>query len=460
MQKNIRLIAFHLNGLCEWGARRSSPASSGKGTGLKIMLVGASLLAGCFTHPHYVSGQPLLDNLIREGLSNNSELQSLEKNVRALELEVPFYGSLQDPVLGIGVANLPVDSFKFDQEPMTQKTLFISQKFPWFGTLELNQQVAGLKALEARSRLQSSTLDLRKQISALFYEINSLYRQVDLVVSLQDLVTRSLRVAESRYSTGKGSQQDVLAGQVQLTELIREDVDLQSKLRASQARLAILLNRQGRLFERQELRIPLTDRPAPLPALDTIVEKGLAHSPVLEEKKLVVDRLRVELKLVRTTYFPDFDLRLSYGQREDDPATGNERADFFSATLAMTLPLYRVNRQDVKLAGAEKRLQAGIRSLDGLRDNFSNEVLRLTAEIEGLQENYTLLQDTLTVQAAYLAEANLAAYSVGKVDFSTMLSSRMSLQRLQSKADVTAYQVYKAHAELELLAGVPLFSGE
>jgi hypothetical protein len=46
------------------------------------------------------------------------------------------------------------------------------------------------------------------------------------------------------------------------------------------------------------------------------------------------------------------------------------------------------------------------------------------------------------------------------VDFSTMLSSRMSLQRLQSKADVTAYQVYKAHAELELLAGVPLFSGE
>ena len=71
----------------------------------------------------------------------------MEKNAQALRAEAPFSGSLQDPVVGIGLLNLPVDTFDFDQEPMTQKQLFASQKFPWFGTLDLRQQASELKAL-------------------------------------------------------------------------------------------------------------------------------------------------------------------------------------------------------------------------------------------------------------------------------------------------------------------------
>ncbi|MGB5922144.1 MAG: hypothetical protein WBH36_07950, partial [Syntrophobacteria bacterium] len=78
--------------------------------------------------------QPLVE-LIEEGLSQNQEIQSLEAKVQSAEEEVSFAGSLEDPRLGFGVLNLPTDSWEFDEEPMTQKTVFLAQKFPWFGKL-------------------------------------------------------------------------------------------------------------------------------------------------------------------------------------------------------------------------------------------------------------------------------------------------------------------------------------
>jgi len=59
---------------------------------------------------------------------------AMGENVQALRAEAPFAGSLQGPVVGIGLLNILTDSFDLDQEAMTQKQLFVAQKIPWFGT--------------------------------------------------------------------------------------------------------------------------------------------------------------------------------------------------------------------------------------------------------------------------------------------------------------------------------------
>lgn len=398
----------------------------------------------------------MLEDLIQEALANNSDIVSQQERVAALELEAPYSGSFQDPVLGVGLLNLPVDSFEFDQEPMTQKQLFVSQKFPWFGTLGLRQQTAELRALEARSRLQGKRLELRTQVSSLCYDTMTLYRSIALVHSQQDIVSSSLRIAESRYTTGKGLQQDILEGHVQLTELIRENVVLKSKVKLNLAQLAQLLNRKETVLESEFVHLFTIDEQPILPPIPVLVSQAYGHSPVLQEKRLLVDRSKVELQLAKAAYYPNFDLRLSYGQREDDPTTGNERADFVSATLAMTVPLYQANRQDAKLAAAEKRLKANLTSLEGFRRTLPHDVSRIVSEIEGLQESYQLLNDALSVQTLNLADASLAAYSVGKVEFRAMLGARISLLRLDLRGVVHTYQILKKIAELEQLLGVPL----
>lgn len=392
----------------------------------------------------------LLSGLVEEAYRNNQDLLSMDQNAQALLAEAPLAGSLQDPVVGIGLLNLPVNSFDFEQEPMTQKQLFISQKFPWFGTLDLRQQVSELKALEAGFQVQAKRLEIKKDLAASWYDLGFLARSLVVNEDLKSIVSQVLRVAETRYATGEGLQQDVLAGQVQHSELIDEGVNLKSLERMVRAQLGSLLNRDEFYSEQAQFSLEEPDLVADQGLLTRV---ALQYNPHIHVRKTAVDRAKVEVQLAEKAYLPGFDLRLSYGQRE-------ERPDFLSATVAMTVPIWQSTRQDSGLAAAKKRLVAAEKSLLGLRQTLPHSISRLLAEIDGARENYTLFHEALSVQAANLADASLAAYSVGKVEFNTMLNARMRLLRIELQAEKYKYQIYKKMAELEELIGQKLSSLE
>ena len=388
--------------------------------------------------------------LVAEAYRNNQELLGMAENAQALRAEAPFAGSLQDPVVGFGIVNLPVNSFSFDQEPMTQKLLFASQKFPWFGTLDLRQQVSQLKAMEAEFQVQTKRLEIAKKLTGAWYDLGFTQKSLEINENLKALVTQVLRVAEARYATGEGLQQDILAGQVGHSELIDEGVNLTSGERVIRTQIGSLLNR-GELFaENGPLQL---EEPGKVPDNALLNRTALQFNPLIQERKVAVDRARVEVQLAEKAYLPEFNVQLSYGQREDRP-------DFLSAIVGMTVPLWQATSQDSKLAAARKRLTAAEKSLLGLGNTLPQSIDRVLAEIKGARENYTLFGDALSVQATQLADASLAAYSVGKVEFDTMLSAHIRLTRFQLKAESYKYQIYKKLAELEELIGTGLSSLE
>lgn len=391
--------------------------------------------------------------LTEEAYRNNQELVSLEEKVKALYTEAPYSGSLQDPVIGIGLVNVPVDSFDLDQEAMTQKQLFVSQKFPWFGTLGLKQQESELRALEADALFQAKRREVAARLAGSLYDLGFLIKSLEVNNNLQSMVTQILRIAETRYSTGEGLQQDILAGQVQLSELVDEKISLSSREKAIRAEIGAILNRPE-VYADSSPEIP--EEPLKLPGPEVLKRVALQFNPELAAKKTAVDVARVELELAEKAYLPDFDLRLSYGQREDNPADGSDRADFVSAVVAFSVPLYKTTRQDTKFAATEQRLTAAEKSLLGFKNTLSQNIHQLLAEIEGARQNYDLYQNALAVQAANLADASLVAYSVGKVEFNTMLSARLRLLRVELTAEKYRYQSYKKLTALEQLIGTDL----
>jgi outer membrane protein, heavy metal efflux system len=112
-----------------------------------------------------------LSGLIDEGLEQNYEIQGLENQVQNLKELIPFAGSLQDPGIGIGALNVPTDTFSFNQEPMTQKKIFIAQKFPWFGKLGLRSQRQVTIANRGFWVLQAKKYELARQIAVAYYEL-------------------------------------------------------------------------------------------------------------------------------------------------------------------------------------------------------------------------------------------------------------------------------------------------
>ena len=408
------------------------------------------------TEPHAAdiyATQPELKQLAVLALGENKNLQSKAENVRALYAEVPFAGSLENPRLGFGLANIPTDTFDLDQEPMTQKQIFISQKFPWFGKLELAEQIAGLDAARAAALYQADQLKVVRQLTQLWFDLDFTGHSLMTNLRLKELITQILRIAETRYATGDGLQQDILEAQVQLSKLINERIDLKGQERKLLSSIGELLNSNGMYTREIQLKSPQIIEPQE----DTmqLVQQALLNNPILLAETIAEERARQKVALAEKDYGPDMDFRLSYGQREDDPVSDRSRADFFSAVVTFSVPLWQATRQDSKLEAMEIRQTAAEKSIQSFKNTLPHRINSLVSDINAAQENANLLEEALTLQADQLAEASLSSYSVGKVDFNTMLRARVNTLRFELQALKYRYTALKKSAELNELLGEP-----
>jgi outer membrane protein TolC len=398
--------------------------------------------------------QPLVE-LIEEGLAQNKEIQSLEAKVQSFQEEVSFAGSLEDPRLGFGVLNLPTNSWEFDEEPMTQKTIFLAQKFPWFGKLSLKSQRQALMASEQQATLEAKKLELARKIAIAYYELGFVVTNYEINERLIDMVTQLLKVAETRYASGEGLQQDVLQAQVELSRLLDEKIVLEKRRRTLRDQINELLNREQFISVDPLMDLRYPDVELDFQALKEMKERSLARNPWLQLRQAKVAQSEVEINLAKKEYWPDMDFRVAYGQRDDDP-TGHDRPDFFSATVTINVPLWAKSRQNKKLAAAKKSHEAATKSFRNLAESLPYQVDALTTEIKNTQKNYKLYVDALLVQSGQWARSSLAAYEVGKVEFSTMVSAHIMLLRAELQAKRYLYSIYQKLAELEEVIGGPL----
>jgi len=419
---------------------------------LVSILILPAMLPGSVQGETVIWAPPPLAAIIDEGLEQNQDIQSLQAQVEASRELIPFAGSLEDLRLGFAVLNLPTDSFDFNQEAMTQKQVFVAQKVPWFGKLDLRSQRQGLEATRQIALLKAKKLELAKKIATTYYELGLIKKGLEINGRLMEMVGQLLRVAETRYASGIGLQQDVLQAQVELSKLLDEKIVLEKNRRTLEDRINALLNRES--FS----SVKAPERPV-YPALDLEVDllqkQVLKDNPWLKVRLASIDRATVEIKLAEKDYWPDMDFKVAYGQREDTE-TGQDRADFVSGSVVFKIPLWQKNRQDKKFAASKKKHEAALKAYRNLAETLPHRVDAIATEITNTQKNYRLYADALMVQAEQWARSSLTAYEVGKVEFNTMINAQIRLLRLELRAERYLFQVYQKRAELEEVLGGPL----
>jgi outer membrane protein TolC len=124
-----------------------------------------------------------------------------------------------------------------------------------------------------------------------------------------------------------------------------------------------------------------------------------------------------------------------------------------SFTVAINLPVWRESKRDPRVAEAEAmRDQAD--AMYNARLNELDAMLRQQVAAAGQSLKSVRLYETgLLPQSRLTADASLAAYRVGRVDFFTLLDSRMTVFNAEVgyAASLAAYN--KALAEIEFLVG-------
>jgi len=408
---------------------------------------------GSSADPSIWAPQPL-GKLIEEGLANNQNIKSLESQVKSLREEISFAGSLNDPRIGIALLNIPTDNFRFDQEAMTQKQIFIAQKIPWFGKLSLRSQQAAMKAIRQEAILKVKRLELAREIATAYYELGFVTSGQKTNERLIKMLTQLLRVSETRYAAGQGLQQDVLQAQVELSKLLDEQITLGKKRRTLEARINSLLNRGPFIQVTPPESLPYPD---PVLKIEELQTRALTMNPWLKVKQAEIELAGVGIELARKNYWPDLDFKVAYGQREED-FNGRDLPDFVSTSVVMNIPLWKKTRQDKKLEATKLSHQAALQSYQNLANGLPHKIDALVTDIRNLQKNYKLITDALIIQAEQWARSSLIAYEVGKVNFNTMINAQIRLLRFELQSENYLFSLYKKRTELEEVLGAPLLS--
>lgn len=395
-----------------------------------------------------------LATLVAEALQRNPEIQAAAREREAARERIPQAGALEDPMLEAGVVNLPVESLRFDREPMTMKMVGLSQKLPYPGKRGLREAVAAKDAEAASYAYQEAVNRVVREVKLAYYELGLIDESARITRKNQATLKQFLQLARARYEVGLGSQADVLKAQTQLAKMDDELIRLARERQGAEAELARALGRSS-LAGSIAAELPRLQE-ASLPPLDTLKAEAAAKRPQLLALRSLAARNEKALKLARKDYYPDFDLKLSYGQRDNLP--GQPQEDLVSVTVAIDLPVWRKAKLAPRVAEAEAMRQQALSQYQAQENETGSRLRQAWADAQQSLKSARLYETAILPQARLAVEAALAAYQVGRVDFLTLLDSQMAVFNYETAyaGAVTGYN--KALAEIEFLTGRQSFS--
>jgi outer membrane protein TolC len=399
---------------------------------------------------------PHLQSLIQEGLTNNQSIKSMQSAIDALDEQVSLAGALPDPRLGVALLNLPVDSFRFDEEPMTQKQVFLAQKLPWYGKRGLKEEQALFAVKQKKMELSAKKLALSRKIASTYYELAFIIQSQNVNQQLTDIIKQILRSTESRYAAGKGLQQDIFQAQVELSKLKEEATNLRKKRRVTEDHLNNLL---GREFYQPIIPSPTPSPEFSLPYFSFSVQdlKDIAskNNPQLKAMQYEILTAKTGIDLARKDYWPDMDFKIAYGQREESKA-GNDWPDFFSTGVTLNIPLWYKTKQDKKVAATSASHRSKSLAYQNFSESLHFQIDAAATEIMDLQDNLLLFNDSLLPQSKNWAKASMREYEVGQIEFNAMIKSQTQLFKFELQAKRYLFSIYQKRAELEEMLGQPI----
>jgi outer membrane protein TolC len=392
-----------------------------------------------------------LANLISTALADNPELKASQARWEVYRNRIDQARALDDPMLMLKIQNGIVRApLNFRKDSMTQRVIGVSQQLPFWGKRALKGEVAEKEAESYKWTLEERKLELARMVKEAYYQIYSIDRSVAIVDRNIRIFDDFITLAETKYSVGQGVQQDIFKAQVERSRMLDMRISLEQQRTSQEANLNALLYRPagmpvGRIADVEIRPILMT--------AEQLVAIADDNRPLLKSSRALVEKAGAGLKLAKKEYLPDFNVAFEYMQR--DPAMGSDGADMYSLGVTFNLPLQRSRRQAaIAESNAEARMAA--EELNSLKNTIQAGISDLLAQMERRRKLAELYKTGILPQARQSLESAVIGYRVNKVDFLTLLDSRVTLFQYEREYydSIADYQVKRA--QLEALVGKEL----
>ena len=392
-----------------------------------------------------------------------SEFQQLKINALAESA-----GQLPDPKFSIGVANLNTDNFTFNQEPMSQLKIGVTQVFSKGKSRSLKAGQMKILANEQPLIRANRKALLTEQVTQLWLDIYQSKKSIQLIQNNQKLFAQvsQLQLARNRSGLKGINLQDAINVQLELALL--EDRLTQFKQNEDQ-KTATLLGYLNESPERQSLvknsllhkfSLDLNTKLPVLVLLPVVFDseyinnekliKTLQKHPVILAKTKQIEAENMAVSLAQQKYKPAWGVNVSYGYR-NSANNDTKRADLLSVGLTFDMPLFPSKRQDQDVKAAiysvsNKETEKAL-LLRQMISSFHSE----HAQLLRLKQRRKLYADTLLPQMKQHVEALLATYTTDGGAIVEVVRAQIAEINAQIEALNVEVSIVKSKAKLNYL---------
>jgi outer membrane protein TolC len=370
-------------------------------------------------------------------------LKKSQAKIRALENEMVLAEQLPDPMISVKAMNLPTDTFRLDQENMTQIQVGIQQMFPKGSSRKIHSEQKKSLGIAEEWHLEDLKakfiLVLRKNWFNLFYWIKS----KEIILDNKSLFEYLVKSSESKLKSGSQQEHEVLRARLELSKIENQLILISQNIETERAKLS-------RLIGAELAALPL---PLQLPnqvQLDNSEkpENELNDHPIIKRGDALIELARQEVRLAEEQYKPGWSAGIHYGFRQGNTPMGGERSNFVSVNLNMDLPIFTSNRQDRKLQASEEKLMEDEFSKTADYQRLSSELSRLNAIWKQTQNLHKHYNQHLLPEANQHAEATLIAYQNNLTDFSAVARSHIINLNAQLEDVKISIEIAKTASEI------------
>ena len=362
-----------------------------------------------------------LEEAIELAVQSDDWLLISEQEENAYLEEAIAANELPDPKVMVGLANLPIDSFAFDQEPMTQFRLGINQSFPRGATRELLSKKIGLQSQISPIDREKRVANVRLEVTGLWLDAYMAAQSISLIENDRDLFEQLVDITSARYTSAAGlsRQQDLIRAELELVRLDERLTALRQRQDSNKQRLAEWLPYEVVSLPFNTELPELQPSEAELTGLNQAAEFFRDH-PIIRanEKQIAIAQTQVEI--ARQSFKPSFSVGASYGYRDRTPQ-GIYRDDFVSFDLNFDLPIFTKNRQQPRLRASQYRASARQTEKMLLIKELFARYQDAQAQLEMLDERRVIFNDSLLSQLSDLTEATLSSYTTDEGDFEEVM---------------------------------------
>jgi cobalt-zinc-cadmium efflux system outer membrane protein len=387
--------------------------------------------------------QEVLPALLHEAIGQNPEIAAEQSRAAMMNERIAQAGTLADPEFTFTQMEFP--GLQWNEAMYQNFELMQMIMFPT--KLSTQKDIAAAAASSAQWGHTAKVVDIAAQVRSAYAMLWDARTRLVINIENQQLLEQILRTAQTQYSVGQASQQDVLKTSVELARARSDEAVIRQEITGAESMMHAVLNRPADLPIGTVAMDSLTSLQLPLTAL---LHYSHEHHPMLSQDSLGIVQSDLMVSMAHQEYIPDFKISVT---RETQPMIG---VNTWTVMAGITIPFapWTLGKASARVqeARADRSMRQSMLHAD--RNMIEAAIRESYARVKAYETQVRAFEQTILPQSRQSLLSSLGEYQSGRSSYLMLLDSYRMNQDMRMEATMARMKYETEIANLLKQVGV------